>query len=143
MARGKRSRLKDQKASGGKKLKEPSPPASVSTQQLRPIFCLEHLRGDYCLTKCEVKEKARFAETLHRLSQRTWADIQATPRHKKGCETISRDALRVPLPRSVTEDVTFLAIRFDGKKAMVGYRNQRVFHVLWLDRNFTLYNHGS
>jgi len=26
---------------------------------------------------------------------------------------------------------------------MVGYRQGHIFHVLWLDRDFTLYDHGS
>jgi hypothetical protein len=42
----------------------------------------------------------------------------------------------------VTEEVNLIAFRFDGKKPMVGYRDGVTFYVLFLDRSFTLYDHG-
>jgi hypothetical protein len=59
-----------------------------------------------------------------------------------GCEKIARDAIRRPIPPGVTEDVTFLAFRFHGMKPMVGYRVNEMFHIIWFDRDFTLYDHS-
>jgi hypothetical protein len=42
------------------------------------------------------------------------------------------------------EDVSFfLAFRFFDKAPMVGYRKEEVFYVLWLDREFKLYQHSG
>jgi hypothetical protein len=30
-----------------------------------------------------------------------------------------------------------------NRAPMVGYRVQAIFYILWLDRDFTLYDHGS
>lgn len=71
-----------------------------------------------------------------------WRDIIGAPRHGLGTEKIARAALRVPIPSGVTEDVTFLAIRFSALKPMIGYRDGRTFQVLFLDHTFDAYNHG-
>lgn len=58
-----------------------------------------------------------------------------------GFEKIEPSQVRQSLPSSVTEDVNLIAFRFSGKAPMVGYRDGQVFHVLWLDHDFSLYDH--
>ena len=95
------------------------------------------------MTDCEREAQAAFALTLHRLSQLTWQEIRNAPRHGLGTEKIVRECIRAPVPPGITEDVeSFLAIRFHGKAPMVGFRSGETFHVVWLDRDFTLYHHG-
>ena len=76
------------------------------------------------------------------MSQLTWNEIRSAHRHGLGGEKIDRTAIKRPIPSHVTEDVTFLAYRFSGMKPMVGYRLKEMFHIIWLDRDFTLYDHG-
>jgi hypothetical protein len=59
-----------------------------------------------------------------------------------GYERISRDAIRSGIPAHLKEDVNFIAFRFCGKAPMVGYRDENIFHVVWIDRAFSLYDHG-
>jgi hypothetical protein len=47
------------------------------------------------------------------------------------------------IPLCITPEVTLLALRFSGKHPMVGYREDDIFHILWFDFDFTLYDHGS
>jgi hypothetical protein len=48
-----------------------------------------------------------------------------------------------PTGSHLTEDVQrLIAFRFAGNRPMVGYRVQAIFYLLWLDRDFTLYDHG-
>ncbi len=75
------------------------------------------------------------------LSKMTWSEIQNAPRHGLGTEKLPRSALKAAIPQSVTEDVTFLALRYNGKAPMVGYRDGRTFYLLYLDHNFSLYKH--
>lgn len=113
----------------------------IPVPQQKPIFSLRHLDGVYSISRCTKDEKAAFADTLHRLSQLTWAQIYSSPRHGLGFEKIARDSICGSIPSHITEDVNFIAFRFCGMAAMVGYQDKAVFHVIWLDRDFTLYKH--
>ncbi|MBF0508058.1 MAG: hypothetical protein HQK57_03915 [Deltaproteobacteria bacterium] len=107
----------------------------------KPIFSLSLLGGDYCLSKCERAEKASFADTLYRLSQLTWVQLRQADKHGLGYEKIERTSINAGIPNSI-KDRSFIAFRFHGKAPMVGYRDQQVFYVVWIDRDFSLYNHG-
>lgn len=111
-------------------------------EQQPPVFSLRYLDRKYCLSACTKDEKAGFADTLHHLSQMSWRQIGQAPRKGLGYEQISRDALRAAIPPHVTEDVNFIAFRFFGNATMVGYRDRATFYVIWLDRNFDLYDHS-
>ena len=132
--------LKQRDNGGGKRLKTPAT-STGSTQSQTPLFCLNMLHGKYCLSHCEQEQRAAFADTLHKLSKLTWAQIMTSDRHASGCEIISRDSLKFDLPSTITDDVRILAFRFHGKSPMLGYRNGRTYHVLALDRDFTAYVH--
>ncbi len=95
---------------------------------------------EYSLTKCGVDDKLAFVERIQKLSQMTWVQIIQADRHGFGREKIA--SVRRPLPRHVTEDVTLIALRFSGLKPMVGYQSGRTFHIIWFDRDYTLYDHG-
>lgn len=107
-----------------------------------PIFSLEKISPDYCLSNCQKDEKSSFADTLHKLSKLTWQQIRHSPRHGSGCEKIDIKSIRGKKPLDLPADTVFLAFRFSGKKTMVGYKDGRIFHIIWLDRSFTLYDHG-
>ena len=80
-------------------------------------------------------------DKLRRLSSLSWKDIRQHDRHGLGTETLSRDSIQAAIPSFVTEDVRLLAFRAYGKVPMVGYRSGRIFHVIWIDREFKLYQH--
>ena len=112
--------------------------------QLPPVFSLEYLDSDkYSLDKCDQRERADFAIALYRRSRLTWNQIQCAHKHGLGSEPLPHSAIKAAIPEHVTPEVTLLAFRFSDKKPMVGYRRGRIFYVLWLDRKFALYDHGS
>jgi len=143
MAKRKNSKIAQKKGAGGKLIKAPETKDEIPAEQQPPIFSLEYLQRDYCVTACQPQEQAQFAIRLRKLSEISWKQIKAAPRHGLGHEKISQDAIREPIPKHITADVSFLAFRFSGMKPMVGYRSGRIFYVVWLDRDFTLYDHGS
>lgn len=108
----------------------------------KPTFSLQFIDPEYCITCCDKDEKASFADMLRNMSQMTWNELRNAPRHGMGSEKIDQKAIKQPIPQGVTEDVTFLAFRFHALKPMVGYRVRETFHIIWFDRNFTLYDHG-
>lgn len=109
----------------------------------KPIFSLIYVQSGYCIKDCEKGEKAEFATKIRNLSQFTWQELCQKDRHGLGYEKINQSSLKVTPPCYITEDTKFIAFRYAGKKAMVGYREGSTFHILWFDRKFNVYDHGS
>jgi hypothetical protein len=110
-----------------------------------PIFCFKHLHREFGIDKCNEAEKKALMEHIIRLGALTWTQIQLAPRHGVGSEKIALHSIKAGLPSSypVTDDIhNLLALRFDGLKAMIGLRNGFIFHVFYIDRDFSLYSHG-
>ncbi|WP_199858241.1 hypothetical protein [Limnothrix sp. PR1529] len=143
---GKRKRIQSPtipSSPGRGRIAEPSVEKILNYDQTHPIFCLRHLQAEFDLDACDRREQADFAKALWKHSQMTWRDIWAADRHGLGAEKIARESIRAPIPNHITEDVDFfIALRFSGKVPMVGYRIRDVFHVIWLDPKFDLYEHG-
>lgn len=117
-------------------IKERSDSGSVPAQQRKPLFSFQFLDARYCISCCEKDDKAALADQLRILGSKTWAELQQAPKHGIGCERIERNAINGSFPRHLENDksVAFLAFRFSGKKPMVGYRDDEVFHIIWLVR---------
>lgn len=107
-----------------------------------PVFCLRHLHKKYHLNKCEDKEKIALITRMQKLSQMTWNDIQLADKHGFGTEKIKQSAITgAAIPSHLSKDEVFYALRFDGLKPMVGFIRSFVFHIVYLDRDFSLYSH--
>ena len=117
--------------------------ATPDPDRLPPVFSFEHMRAGngYSIECCQDDQRAALALRLFKLSQITWLQIRQAPRHGLGSETINRSAIHPALPAVVTDDVKLIAIRYNGMRPMVGYRNGRVFHVLFIDHSMDLYPH--
>lgn len=119
----------------------PTKTDAASPDALHPAFSLRYVEKRYCISDCDKSEKSHFAEKILKLSQMTWAQIKQSHRHSFGTEIISQ--LEAKLPVAAPKGAHALAFRFSGKKPMVGYRDGNIFYVVWFDREFTLYDHGS
>lgn len=135
-------KIRAKAASGGSRIGAPQN-ASTTAQIEHPVFCLRHLQKGYDIADCNPEQRAQLIEKLRMLSRITWAETRNAHRHGLGSEKIPRNALKVPLPTDllVTDDVDFIAFRFAGKSPMIGYRSGPLFRILWLDHNFSAYNH--
>jgi hypothetical protein len=134
--------IKRRKQEKGKLLAAPPAAPEPSPEQLHPLFGLRHLPREN-LNSCGRDDQAAFANTLSKLSQLTWAQIRTIDKYKLGFETIPRQQLNIPLPPPVTDEVRILVFRYSGMKAMIGYREKATFFPIWLDHNFSAYDHGS
>lgn len=133
-------KLKLIKGQSGKHIKPTDEPLNKLNFDY-PIFCLRHMNKYFHLDQCTDDEKVKFIDRLQKLSSMTWQQIQLAPRHGLGTEKISRDAIKAGIPTHITPDISFYALRFDGKKPFVGYKSQFIFHIVYIDRAFSLYNH--
>ncbi len=117
--------------------------SKVNYNNKTPILSLHHnlhVRDKYRLDECEQEEKLAFVKKMIELSNLTWLQIMNAPRHGLGTEKIQRIEGDT-LPSSIREDTQLLALRFFGMKPMVGFRDNDIFHVLWFDRDCSLYSH--
>ncbi|HEY3297297.1 MAG TPA: hypothetical protein VGK34_01475 [Armatimonadota bacterium] len=128
--------------SGTGKIKDPSITKDRSDEDAHPVFSMIYVDDRYCITNCEAKDKVSFVNKLRMLSKLPWSDLRGGNKHGSSCEVIRRETLRVKVPPHITDDVTILAFRYSGKKAMVGYRDNATFHIVWFDDDYNVYNHG-
>lgn len=95
----------------------------------------------FCVQHCEEIERAQFALALFKRSKLTWQQLQVLHHHKLGLEEISKKSIKVGIPNIVTDDVKIIAFRCFNMMPMIGFRNDRVFNVLWLDPKGKVYDH--
>ncbi|RDD29887.1 hypothetical protein CR161_03720 [Prosthecochloris sp. ZM] len=138
--RKKKQRLKTE-ATAGKKLK-PTPTSNYDKEPV--VFSLKHIQdGDYCFSKLTSDNKGEFAEAIYRRKDFTWTDYYQNSRQKLGCESIPLNQIKPEKPNVLTPDVgKVLAIRFARTNGrVVGYRDNNIFYVLWIDCKMSLYDH--
>ena len=111
------------------------------------LFSLRHIQnGKYCFSQLDQKQKSDFADALFRCKDFTWNDYHQNSKQKLGCELLSFDCLKIASkPICITEDLDkVIVIRFsDNDGRIVGFREQNIYYVLWIDCRFELYDHGS
>jgi len=118
-------------------------PATPSTELTWPVFCLRHLPPGYDVDDLSEDDRRHLLGRLRLLSKLEWGEIEQAPRHGLGKENINHGAIRRSLPSVVTQDIKLWALRFSGLKPMIGFRSGTVFHLLWIDHNFSVYPHSG
>ena len=118
--------------------------SNINYEDECPIFSFKYLAKDtkYCISNCIDDDKIAFVDQFFKLSHLSWKQIKNNGRHKLGCEKINHSSIKTAIPPNITPDGILLAFRFNGKKPMIGFRDKSIFHIIWFDKDFTLYNHG-
>lgn len=119
---------------------------SIDYDKEPPAFSLKYLRrkSKYCYSGLIEKEQLAFSSRMFQLSELTWQQIKQAKSHGLGSEVLSQQQITGDeIPSHITPDTKLIALRFHGKAPMVGYRQKEIFYIIWFDRSFTLYNHGS
>lgn len=130
------------KPNQGKNIKAPE---IVEMQNFEhPVFCFRYLHKDYCLQQCDADDKRFLMERLVALSSLTWQEISQAQRHGFGYEKMPISKLAGKPHRFITEDVEHLLVfRYHANKPFLGHRNRFIFHLIFIERDFTLYDHGT
>lgn len=115
----------------------------VSDNDQKPVFSFEHMQDNsgWSISCCQRDDRAQLVSRLYTLCQLTWMQINQAGRHGQGTEIIPKGKIAARIPAIVTDDTNLLAMRYNGKRPMVGFKDGRTFHILWIDWNFTLYPH--
>lgn len=129
-------------AKGSKRLSLESAPTSVNYDLCKPVFSFQFMKygGKQCLSNCDRPNKASIAEKILQISQLSWKEITSTQKQSLGYEKIPRKQFIVPIPASVTPDVSkLITFRFSGAARMAGFRRADVYHIVLVSQKHNLY----
>lgn len=108
-----------------------------------PVFCFKHIHPDYSVDKLSQDDKAAFLDAIFKRGKMKWNELQLSGRHKLGSEKINIDSIKAELPNSISGDVEFLlAFRYFDMKPFLGYRKRFIFHIVFIDYQRNIYDHG-
>lgn len=108
-----------------------------------PLFSFKHLQ-DVSLKGCtDSKFLLDFVFRLKKLSELGWKQIATSHRHSFGMEKIDRESVKPSIPPVVTPEVPLFAFRAAGNNLpFVGFRDDKIFHVLFIETSFgDIYDH--
>ena len=116
---------------------------TVNFNARKPKISFEFLGGEYCISKCEMNEKAEIVDTLYRLSQHTWQELLTLGRKHGGCEPLPLSELKcsIPLNALFLEQKHATVFHNPTKIPIVGFRIEDTLYVFCIDRTYTAYNH--
>jgi hypothetical protein len=143
---GKKSPFNKQKEASAPFLKSGGSSSIGSVDDAPPAFSFEKMQDQSgnSFNCCEDEDRLYLIKRIFMLSRMPWKEIRQAGSQGLGAESIQRFRIKRPIPSSVTEDVeSFYSLHYVGKKRFLGYRVGQVFHILWVDHNYEVYNHGS
>lgn len=114
--------------------------APESGDEATPCWCFKHLQKGYSVEDLDRDQKAALIDSLSKRSHRTWSEIKTESRTKLGSEKIAEGSIRGGLPMLVRGQ-TILCFRMGDSGRFLGVRNAQVFHLVWIDCTFSLYEH--
>lgn len=110
-----------------------------------PYFSFRYIdTGSYCIKKCSIEQFRSISDKLRILSGLDWGTIDTSPRETNGYEMLPVSELKsASPPPPFSNETQVVVFRFGGKKGrIVGIKRDSMFYVLFIDHNFTLYDHG-
>lgn len=129
-----------------------TPPTSDKVKNNRPLFSFRHIcQKDFCAKKMPVEKFKAYSDKLRILSDLEWSAIESSPKETNGFELMPVSSLNATLPTLFKTLQEIWVFRFGGggnvgsrtSGRIAGVREGDSFFVLFIDRDFTLYNHGS
>lgn len=143
-----KKRIKDIALNSGKNIKPIISDDTVNRWYLSDerhlAFSFLHMpNGKYSIDSIkDNKFLALILKRLKKLSNMTWKELKLSNRHASGYETIDKKSINGNIPQSITDDTPIIVFRGQGIRPIAGYRSGKTFHVLFIDRDLTLYKHG-
>jgi hypothetical protein len=126
-------------------LKGRGKPLDSSPDDLPTAFSFEKMqeKSGHSVNCCQDEDREKLIQRMFMLSKLPWKNVKNAPNKGLGCEQIPKGRIKKPIPSSVTPDVdSFSSLHYQGKKRFIGYRVGRIFFILWIDHDFTVYDHG-
>lgn len=117
-------------------------PQPIDYNSCKPIFSFFYMQyqSKQCLSQCDQNSKSDVVNTLLRLSQCTWQEINVAPKQSLGFEPIPVYRFKAPFPPIVTPEVRSLTVfRYSSVGRIAGFREKDIYHILMVGPQ--LYKH--
>jgi hypothetical protein len=118
----------------------------------RPWFSFRFVcQKTYCPKKCSYEKLKSYTDKLRQLSELDWPTIESSPRETNGFELIPASSIKGSIPDRFSKVKSLWVFRFGGAGRVASKTSGRIagvkendrFHVLFIDGDFSLYDHGS
>ena len=100
---------------------------------LKPYFDFQYIDRKN-IKKIEKKEWEQFTKRLRRLKDRTWDELNSSPKEQYGYETIPIRDLKNPPNNPLKEEKIYI-FRYSQKGRFLGYKINDVFYITKVDPN--------
>ena len=109
-----------------------------------PLFSFKHLQKVSFDGDVKAKFFQDFLLRLKKYSDLGWKQMAIEKRHGYGWEFMPQERMKKQLPAAVTPEVQLMVLRSaNDNRAMVGFREWNIFHVIFIEANFNdIYKHG-
>jgi hypothetical protein len=127
-------------------------PNAKSSLKSSPWFSFRYIcQKEFCVKKCSYEKLKAYSDKLRQLSILDWATIESSPHETNGVEMIEIRRLNASLPIEFSKHTHIHIFRFGGcgrvgsktSGRIAGIKENERFYVLFIDREFSLYDHGS
>ena len=99
----------------------------------------------FCIKKCNFDQIKNLVDKIRVLSSLEWKAIESSPRETHGFEMIPVKQVKGSIPPKFSDLKAIWVFRFgSGNKGgrIAGARKGNNFHILFIDHNYKLYDHG-
>lgn len=111
----------------------------INYNLLTPVFSFRYL-DNKLIKNLKVKDWSEFIFKIKKLESIEWACIQTDSyKNGHGCEYIPRKQFHFNVPDEFMDKEKFAVFRYTQKGRIIGYRDERVFYVLWIDTKHESY----
>lgn len=112
-----------------------------SSNDTYPIFCFQYNQNENYTCKALDGQKAHaLLQKLDKWGKTPWAVVQSGDRKGIGHEIISSNSIKVSIPE-IAKKQKILSTRFHGDCRLLGFRENSIFHILWIDHDLSVYSH--
>jgi hypothetical protein len=119
-----------------------APPAKAGSDDEPPAFCFMYASKGFQICDLYGNDKAELLDRIHLLSDLTWGRLKLMGRGT-GTETLPRYRMTVPIPTCIDaqDDILSIRIKQSSRSRLIGFRRDRILHVVWIDPNGACYPH--
>lgn len=110
-----------------------------------PLFSFKHLQKVSFDSDVKAKFFQDFLLRLRKYSDLGWKQIAIEKRHGYGWEFMPQNKMKKTLPTAITPEVQLMVLRSaNDNRAMVGFREWNIFHVIFIEAKFNdIYEHSK
>jgi hypothetical protein len=127
-----------------KKHEKENKDSNVAVYELYPKFSFEFNvdKGKRCISNIEKNDRISLLKKVLTLSGQTWKEISGLPK-EKGFEKISKESfIAIPgVPHKFKDIEKIDVFRFSDKGRLIGYIEDEIFYVVWVDTKYEMYKH--